>query len=113
MDHSTPPPPPQSPRPERRAPARLLYTVDQVLGRTPIWLRRRADKLRLAGHLAVVVALAVLSVWWVLGDHALTGRVLVALAPGRGVHLGDLAILAFIVPARRSLRSARRLQRRS
>lgn len=109
--------PPKSTRPqrsrrwERRAPQRLLYTVDQLLGRTPIWLRRRSDKLRFAGHLAVVVALTALTVWWVIPEHTFTGPMLVTFAPGRGVHLGDLPTLGFAVLAGRSLRSLQRLRR--
>lgn len=111
MDHPEPTPPQRSRRRERRAPQRLLYTVDQLLGRTPIWLRRRSDKLRFAGHLGVVMALTALTVWWVLPQHTFTGPVLMIFAPGRGVHLGDLPTLGFAALAGRSLRSLQRLRR--
>lgn len=105
--------PPQRPTPaERRAPEKLLYSADQALGRSPIRLRRRSDKLRLAGHLAVVVALTALSIWWVIPPHTFSGRVMADVAQGRGVHIGDLAILVFGAIAGRSLRSALRLRRR-
>ncbi|MBW3606253.1 MAG: hypothetical protein KY460_15390 [Actinobacteria bacterium] len=107
MDDTTPTP---SQR-ERRAPQRLLYTVDQLLGRSPIWLRRRADKLRLAGHLVGSVALCALSVWWVVPQHWFSGAVLIVFAPGRGVHVGDLPTVVFLGLAVRSVRSARRLLR--
>lgn len=98
---------------ERRAPERALFTVDQLLGRSPIWLRRRTDKWRLAGHLVAVVALTALTVWWVVPLHAFAGPVLLKLAPGHGVHAGDLPTLAFLGLAVRSLRSAQRIVRRS
>lgn len=98
---------------ERRAPERKLFTVDQLLGRSPIWLRRRTDKWRLAAHILVVIALVALTVWWVVPLHAFAGPVLLKLAPGRGVHAGDLPTLAFLALAARSLRSAQRIVQRS
>lgn len=94
---------------ERRAPERALYTADQLLGRSPIWLRRRSDKWRLAGHLVAAVALVALTAWWVVPLHAFAGPVLLKFAPGHGVHAGDLPTLAFLALALRSLRSAQRI----
>lgn len=103
-------PPPPSQR-ERRARQRPLYSVDQLLGRSPIWLRRRSDKLRVAAHVTGVVALCALSVWWVVPQHWFSGGVLIVIAPGRGVHVGDLPTVVFLGLAVRSARSARRLLR--
>ncbi len=107
---------PEAPAPdrtvERRAPARLPYTVDQLLGRAPIWLRRREDKLRLVGHLVVAIALVALSAWWVVPRHAFSGPVLFTVATGRGVHVGDLLTVAFVPLAGRSLWAAGRILRR-
>ena len=96
-------------RVERRAPEPLLYRPDQLLGRRAIRLRRRSDKIRLAVHLSVAVALVALSVWWVVPLHAFAGPVLVTLSRTHGVHVGDLPVLAFGGFALRSLLVAERL----
>lgn len=103
--------PSRNDRPERRAPESLRYTVDQLLGRVPIRLRRRTDKWRLIGHLLAVVALVGLAAWWVVPLHAFAGPVLIKLAPGRGVHAGDLPSLAFLALALRSTWVASRIVR--
>ncbi|CAN5909124.1 hypothetical protein BH23ACT10_BH23ACT10_22710 [soil metagenome] len=111
MDDPQSTPPPRSRRRDRRrARQRVVYTAEQLLGRAPIWLRRRSDKLRLAGHVVVIVALVASTIWWVIPEHTFTGPVLVIFAPGRGVHLGDLPTLGFAVLAARSLRALRRLR---
>ena len=94
---------------ERRAPEPLLYQRDQLLGRRPIRLRRRSDKIRLAAHLAAVALLVALSIWWVVPLHAFAGPVLVTLTASHGVHAGDLPVLVFLAIAARSLISASRL----
>jgi hypothetical protein len=94
---------------ERRAPQPFLFTPDELLGRRRIRLRRAADKRRLAAHLALAAALVALSGWWVVPLHAFAGPVLVTLTAGRGVHAGDLPVLAFLAVAARSLVSASRL----
>ena len=97
---------------ERRAPERRLYTLDQLLGRSPIWLRRRTDKWRLASHVAATLGLLALTVWWVVPLHTFAGPVLLVVAPGRGIHAGDLPTLVFLLLALRSLRVAGHLARR-
>ena len=94
---------------ERRAPEPLLYTPEQVLGRSPIRLRRAADKRRLALNLAVAVALLALTVWWVFIPHSFAGPVVFVLTTDHGIHLGDLPSLAFVAVACRSLMAARRI----
>jgi hypothetical protein len=94
---------------ERRARQPLLYRPDQLLGRRKIYLRRAADKRRLAAHLAAVVALVGLSIWWVVPLHSFAGPVLVSITASHGVHLGDLTVFAFVLLALRSLGAARRL----
>lgn len=74
-----------------------------MLGRAPIRLRRRSDKARLAAHVCATLAMAALIAWWVLPVHAFTGPVLFMFAPGRGVHLGDLPALVFLLVAARSV----------
>lgn len=93
---------------ERRAPQPFLYTPDQLLGRAPVRLRRRADKVRFVSHVAAAVALVGLSLWWVIPLHAFAGPVLLTLTPTHGVHLGDLPTLLFGAVALRSLVVARR-----
>ncbi len=105
-------PPEPGARADRRAPAGALYTADQLLGRTPIWLRRRADKLRLMGHLLAAIALVALSVWWVVPRHTFSGPVLFSIAPGRGVHVGDLLTVALVAVAGRSLWAVGQILRR-
>ena len=94
---------------ERRAPEPLLYRRDQLLGRRPIRLRRRSDKIRLAGHLAVATLLVGLSIWWVVPLHAFAGPVVLTLTDTHGVHAGDLPILLFLAIAARSLLAAQHL----
>lgn len=90
--------------PERRRSAeRFLYTRDQLLRRSPIYLRRRRDKHRLIGHVCVAAALMGLSLWWVIPLHAFAGPVLVTLTRSHGVHVGDLPTLVFLAIALRSL----------
>lgn len=98
-------------RTERRARQPLLYTAAELLGRRPVRLRRRADKLRLAVHVTAVLALAALTAWWVLPHHAFSGPVLVVLAPGRGIHAGDLPSVLFALGAVRSAVRVRSLLR--
>ena len=98
-------------REERRAPEPLLYTGDQLLGRTPIRLRRRTDRLRLAAHVLGIGLLLGLSWWWVIPEHRFAGPVLWAFAPGRGVHLGDLPTLLFLAQAVRWAQRAVRIVR--
>lgn len=107
METPTPPDGPRQPDDgDRRVPEPLLYTADQLLGHAPIRLRRRTDKLRLAGHLVAAVALIVLSAWWVIPLHSFAGPVLVVVTPGHGIHAGDLPTVAFLALALRSLRAA-------
>ena len=93
-----------APRRERRARQARVYTLDQLVGRAPIRLRRRSDKVRLALHVLATLALVALVAWWVLPVHAFTGPVLFAFAPGRGVHVGDVPALLLVVTAARSAR---------
>jgi hypothetical protein len=88
---------------ERRAPEPLFYTRAQLLGRSPIRLRRRRDKQRLAAHLAAAAAMVALTAWWVLPLHGFAGPVLFSLTTHHGVHAGDLPSLAFLAVALRSL----------
>ena len=87
----------------RRSEKRFLYTKDQLLRRSPIYLRRRRDKHRLIGHVCVAAALMGLSLWWVIPVHAFAGPVLVTLTRSHGVHVGDLPTLVFLAVALRSL----------
>ena len=96
-------------RTERRAPEPLVYSPEQLLGRQPIRVRRRSDKIRLAAHLAAVVLLVALSVWWVVPLHAFAGPVLLTLTATHGVHAGDLPVLVFLAVAARSMLTAQRL----
>jgi hypothetical protein len=94
---------------ERRAPEPLVYRPDQLLGRRPIRLRRRSDKVRLVAHLTVVAALVALSIWWVVPLHAFAGPVLLTLTATHGIHEGDLPVFLFLAVAARSLLAAQRL----
>jgi hypothetical protein len=94
---------------ERRAPEPLLYQRDQLLGRRPIRLRRRSDKIRLAAHLAAVALLVALSIWWVVPLHAFAGPVVLTLTATHGVHVGDLPVLVFLALAGRSALAAQYL----
>jgi hypothetical protein len=94
---------------DRRARQPLLYTPDQLVGRTPIRLRRAADKRRLVAHLVAAIGLLALSGWWVVPLHAFAGPVLVTLTRTHGVHIGDLPAIAFLAVAARSLLAAWRL----
>lgn len=85
----------------RRSRDRFWYSPDQLLRRTPIYTRRRKDKLRLASHMTVVLACICLSVWWVVPLHSFAGPVLVTLSPRHGVHAGDLAMFVFVAVALR------------
>lgn len=87
---------------ERRNRERFLYTWDQLLGRAPIYTRRRRDKQRLFGHLSAVIGLVGLTLWWVVPLHDFAGPVLLTFGPGRGVHVGDLPTLGFLAVAARS-----------
>ena len=88
---------------ERRSRERFLYSWDQLLGRAPIYTRRRRDKQRLVVHVAAVVLLVGLTLWWVVPLHAFAGPVLVTLTASHGVHVGDLPTLLFLAVAARSL----------
>ena len=98
---------------ERRAPEPLLYRPDQLVGRRPIRLRRRSDKIRFAAHLTAAAGLVALSLWWVVPLHAFAGPVLVTLTRTHGVHAGDLPVLAFLALAARSVVVAQQLVRTS
>ena len=95
--------------PDRRAPEPILYAPDQLLGRRPIRLRRRTDKIRFAAHLAAVVGLVALSIWWVVPLHAFAGPVLLTLTATHGIHEGDLPVLLFLAVAARSMLAAQQL----
>jgi hypothetical protein len=88
---------------ERRSRERFLYTWDQLLGRAPIYTRRRRDKQRLGAHLALVVLLVGLTLWWVVPLHTFAGPVLFTLTASHGVHAGDLPTVLFLAVAARSL----------
>jgi hypothetical protein len=94
---------------DRRAPEPLVYRPDQLLGRRPIRLRRRSDKVRLAAHATAVLVLVALSIWWVVPLHAFAGPVLLTLTATHGVHEGDLPVLLFLAVAVRSVLVARRI----
>ena len=96
-------------RPERRAPEPLVYRPDQLLGRRPIRLRRRSDKIRLVAHVLAVALLVGLSIWWVVPLHAFAGPVLLTLTATHGVHAGDLPVLVFLALAGRSMLTVQRL----
>ena len=98
--------------PERRASQPRLYSIDQLLGRSPIRLRRRTDKMRLAAHALAAIVMVGLTAWWVLPRHWFAGPVLVTFAPGRGVHVGDLPALVYLAVALRSLHVMARIVRR-
>lgn len=112
MDRTHRAPDADAPRRERRAPEGRSYTIDQVLGRTPIRLRRRGDKVRLAVHVAATAGIVALTVWWVVPVHVFTGPVLFVFAPGHGVHVGDLPVLLLLLAAARSIRIAGALVQR-
>lgn len=95
---------------DRRTRSRFFYTKDQLLGRAPIYMRRRSDKHRLIAHVALVIVLVSLSLWWVIPLHAFAGPVLLTLTPSHGVHLGDLPTLGFLAVALRSAVLATRLR---
>jgi hypothetical protein len=88
---------------ERRTRERFLYSWDQLLGRAPIYTRRRRDKQRLAAHVAAVVLLVSLTLWWVVPLHTFAGPVLFTLTASHGVHAGDLPTLLFLAIAARSV----------
>jgi hypothetical protein len=96
-------------REERRLPEPLLYSRDQLLGRTPIRLRRKSDKRRLVAHLVAATGLVALSGWWVIPLHSFAGPVLLRLTRTHGVHRGDLPALVFLLFAGWSLTQARRI----
>lgn len=93
---------PDQPLAERRSRQRVLYSKEQLLGRSPIYLRRRRDKHQFVAHLAAAVFLVGLSMWWVIPLHSFAGPVLFTFAPGHGVHEGDLVTLFFLAVALRS-----------
>jgi hypothetical protein len=102
----------QAPAPgasERRTSERFLYSKDQLLRRSPIYVRRRRDKQRLAAHLGGAGVLIALSVWWVIPLHSFAGPVLFTLTRTHGVHIGDLPTLVFLAVAGRWLVTAARL----
>lgn len=111
MDPAAPADDVATPRHQRRAPRSRLYTRDELLGRTPLRLRRRSDKVRLMVHVGAVLAMVALAAWWTLPLHGFAGPVLVVIAPGRGLHLGDVPALAFVGVALRSLLIAGRIAR--
>jgi hypothetical protein len=94
---------------ERRAPEPIVYSSAQLRGSQRIYLRRRRDKVRFAGHVAGALGLIALSLWWVIPLHSFTGPVLVQLTAGHGVHIGDLAVPLFLLAAAWSVSEARRM----
>ena len=100
--------PPTPPTERRKSEQGFFYTKDQLLRREPIYLRRRSDKQRLIGHVCLAGGLVGLSAWWVIPLHDFAGPVLLTLAPGRGVHVGDLPTLGFLAVAGRSMARAAR-----
>jgi hypothetical protein len=96
-------------RTERRAPEPLLFSPEQLIGRQPIRVRRRSDKIRLAAHVVAVVLLVALSIWWVVPLHAFAGPVLLTLTATHGVHAGDLPVFLFLAVAARSGFAAQRI----
>lgn len=96
---------------ERRAPEPLLYTGAQLRGRQRIYLRRRSDKVRFAVHVVGAIGLVGLSAWWVIPLHSFAGPVLLTLTAGRGVHLGDLPAIPFLLAAVWSVTEAGRMLR--
>lgn len=84
---------------ERRTPEPLLYSTAQLQGRSRIYLRRRRDKVRFAGHVGAACGLLALSLWWVIPLHSFAGPVLLKLTPGHGVHVGDLPTVPFLLVA--------------
>lgn len=98
-----------SPPERRRSKERLFYSKDQLLGRSPIYLRRRRDKQRLVGHALVAVFLVGLRLWWVIPLHTFAGPVLFTFTQTHGVHQGDLPTLLFLAVAARSMWKAVRL----
>jgi hypothetical protein len=97
------PPEPRTGGPaDRRARRRRLYSVDQLLGRAPIYTRRSSDRRQIASHLGAAILLVGLSAWWVLPVHVWEGPVLLSLTRTHGVHVGDLPSLAFLAVALRS-----------
>lgn len=88
---------------ERRSRERFVYSWDQLLGRAPIYTRRRRDKQRLVAHVVAVVVLVSLTTWWVVPLHPFAGPVLFTLTASHGVHVGDLPTLVFLAVAARSV----------
>ena len=84
---------------ERRASEPLLYSTDQLRGRSRIYFRRRRDKVRFAAHVGAACGLVALSWWWVIPAHSFAGPVLVQLTRSHGVHVGDLPTVAFLAVA--------------
>jgi hypothetical protein len=94
---------------ERRAPEPLLYSTEQLRGRSRIYFRRRRDKVRFAAHVSAACGLVALSWWWVIPVHSFAGPVLVKLTPGHGVHVGDLPTVPFLAVAAWSSVAAMRM----
>jgi len=92
---------------DRRAPERRFYSGDQLVGRTPIRLRRASDKRRLAMHLLLAVLLLSVAAWWVFVPPVFVSPVVLVFNQGHGVHLADLPALLFVAVAARSLLVAR------
>ena len=84
---------------ERRAPEPLLYSTEQLRGRSRIYFRRRRDKVRFAAHVGAAGGLVALSWWWVIPVHSFAGPVLVKLTASHGVHVGDLPTVPFLAVA--------------
>jgi hypothetical protein len=94
---------------ERRTPEPLLYSTEQLQGRSRIYLRRRRDKVRFAAHVGAACGLLTLSLWWVIPLHSFAGPVLLRLTPGHGVHVGDLPTVPFLFVAVWSVVAALRM----
>jgi hypothetical protein len=100
---------------KRRNAEPFVYTPGHARGHTQVYLRRRQAKIRLAAHAALAAVALTLTGWWVIPHHSFSGPILVEVAPGRGVHVGDAMTVAFLVVAvlcgRSALRAFERLGR--
>jgi hypothetical protein len=80
-----------------RAPAAFASQWAEARAHSQRYLQRRRDSERLALHLAMLAAMALLTAWWVIPHHAFSGRTLYIFSPGRGIHVGDLPAAAFVL----------------
>jgi hypothetical protein len=82
---------------ERRALPPANAPWELVRHRSLAYLRRRRAKEMLVAHGFVVAAMAALTAWWVVPHHAFSGRTIYVFSPGRGLHLGDLPAVLFVL----------------